>query len=279
MATDPTDAQVIDQTPAPVQREPRPAPFMAGGALAAMIPQTSEEYARMATLLIDAGCVPASYEGKAGENQYRETRAKLIIGLMKSVEIGVPPLTGINGIMIVNNRPSVWGDLAVALVQRDGHLEKMEVRKIGPEPVPGTPLDKWDRGFGFRVMMWRRGQEQPYVGEFTVGDARRASLWENTRKQPWINYPLDMLFNRARAKAMRAGFSDSLHGMSIVEEARDVAPEPTKISAASILDDEPEPPAAPAIEHQPQPPAQDFGSAETRETLSNEPTEQKDKLL
>ncbi len=288
MATDPDNAQAggtppTDQTPAPQQREPRPAPLQAGGALAAMIPQTSEEYGRMAELLIYAECVPASYAPKEGafasQEAFKKTRAALIIGLMKSVEIGVPPLTGINGIMIVNNRPSVWGDLAVALVQRDGHLAKMEVRKIGPEPIPGTPLDQWDRGFGFRVLMWRRGQETPYEGTFTVGDARRAGLWENTRKQPWINYPLDMLFNRARAKAMRAGFSDSLHGMSIVEEARDVAPEPQKISAASILNDEPEPPAAPAIEHQPQPPAQDFGTAEAREALSNEPGEQKDKLL
>lgn len=284
MATDLETAQApVDQTPAPQQREPRPAPLQAGGALAAMIPQTSEEYGRMARLLMDADCVPASYAPKEGMNSspeaWRKTQAALIIGLMKSVEIGVPPLTGINGIMIVNNRPSVWGDLAVALVQRDGHLEKMEVRKIGPEPVPGTPLDKWDRGFGFRVMMWRRGQDQPYVGEFTVGDAKRAGLWENTRKQPWINYPLDMLFNRARAKAMRAGFADSLHGMSIVEEARDVAPEPERISAASILSDEPAEPAAPAIEHQPQPPAQDFGTAEAREALADQPVERGEKLL
>lgn len=248
MTTETEIAPPIDQTPAPVHREPRPLPFMAGGALAAMIPQTADEYGRMASLLMDADCVPASYAPREGMNSSpearRKTRAALIIGLMKSVEIGVPPLTGINGIMIVNNRPSVWGDLAVALIQRDGHLEKMEVRKIGPEPEPGTPLNKWDSSFGFHVLMWRRGQDAPYEGRFTVGDARRAGLWENTRRQPWINYPLDMLFNRARAKPSRAGFADSLHGMSIVEEARDVAPEPERISAASILSDEPL-----AIEH------------------------------
>lgn len=241
--TETTD-QPVDQTPA--RREPRPQQFTAGGPLAAMIPQTAEEYARMASLLIDAECVPDSYRSKAdGEQGYRETRAKLIIGLMKSVEIGVPPLTGINGIMIINNRPSVWGDLGVALIQRDGHLEKMEVRRFGPDPHPGMQLNDWAREFGYRVTMWRRGQELPYIGEFTVDAARRASLWENTKRAPWIYYPHDMLFNRARAKAMRAGFADSLHGMSIVEEARDVAPEPVKPSVGMILSDEPA-----AIEHQ-----------------------------
>ena len=117
----------VDQTPAPAQREPRAlVPFTAGGDLAPMIPQNPEEYARLAGLLIDAGCGPASYESpKEGVEGLWEMRAKLIIGLMKSVEIGVPPITGLNGIMIVNNRPSVWGDLGVSLIQRSGHLAKM----------------------------------------------------------------------------------------------------------------------------------------------------------
>jgi len=61
----------------------------------------------------------------------------------------------------------------------------------------------------------------------------------NHKKQPWIYYPKDMLFNRARAKPLRRGFADSLHGMGIVEEERDIAPDPVKKSAASLLDDEP----------------------------------------
>lgn len=236
----PETVATVDQTPALSQREPRElVEFKAGGALDAMIPRTPEEYARMAKLLIDANCVPASYAPRDASPQ--QVRAGLIIGLMKSVEIGVPPITGLNGIMIVNNRPSVWGDLAVALVQRTGQLANHQVMKIGSEPAPRTPLDQWSDNFGYRVCYWRKGQEGAYVGEFTVADARRAGLWENTRKQPWIYYPLDMLFNRARAKALRAGFADALHGMGIVEEERDIAPDVEhKSSAASLLSDEPE---------------------------------------
>lgn len=235
------EAQPVDQTPPLAVREPKAiTPFVAGGALAAMVPQTPEEYARLAGLLIEAGCIPASYESReAGEKGFRETRAKLIIGLMKSVEIGVPPITGLNGIMIVNNRPSVWGDLAISLVQRGGQVAKMEVHKFGPEPQPGQNIADWSAEFGYRVMIWRKGQDMPYIGEFTVGDAKRANLWLNTRKQPWINYPLDMLFNRARAKALRMGFADYLHGMGIVEEERDLVIEHKPETAASLLSDEP----------------------------------------
>jgi hypothetical protein len=231
--------QVIDQTPPPQEREAREiVPFQAGGGLNAMVPQTPDEYARMARLIIDSGCIPASY----GNGSPTEIRAKLIIGLMKSVEIGVPPITGLNGIMIVNNRPSVWGDLAISLIQRSGALAKMEVHQFGPLPTPSNlPIDQWDNGYGYRVLMWRKGQETPYVGEFTVGDARRAGLWLNTKKQPWILYPKDMLFNRARSKAARSGFADALHGMGIVEEERDHAPEhDTAARTQNLLSDEPE---------------------------------------
>lgn len=243
------DAEIItDQAPPLRDREPREiVPFVAGGALAAMIPQTPEEYGRLANMLGLAGCVPASYSGGTVE----ETRAKLIIGLMKSVEIGVPPITGLNGIMIVNNRPSVWGDLGISLIQRSGQLAKMEVHEVGPHPQPhDLPLMEWQGEFGYRVMMWRRGQETPYVGEFRVGDAKRAGLWLNTKKDPWIKYPKDMLFNRARAKACRMGFADALHGMGIVEEERDWAPDPEAARTPSLADDEPVTvlPATPAPE-------------------------------
>jgi len=233
----------VDQTPALREREPREiVPFTAGGALAAMIPQNPAEYARLAGLLLDAGCVPASYESGADDRDrwVRETRAKLIIGLMKSVEIGVPPITGLNGIMIINNRPTVWGDLAVALIQRSGELRSMEVRAIGPQPQPDQSPDKWDSSYGYRVVMWRQGQGMPYVGEFTVDDAKRAGLWMNHKKKPWVYYPKDMLFNRARAKASRMGFSDVLHGMGIVEEERDIETiEATRPDTAALFSDEP----------------------------------------
>lgn len=139
--------------------------------------------------------------------------------------------------------PALWTDEHFVMLSPLARLFFLGIltEQIGQAPEPGLPLDKWDSGYGFRVIMWRKGQEGGYVGEFTVGDARRAGLWENHKKKPWICYPKDMLFNRARAKPLRAGFADALHGMGIVEEERDVAPEiEHKIDTAALLSDEPE---------------------------------------
>ena len=50
-----------------------------------------------------------------------------MMGVLKALEIGVPPQTGLAGLYVVNNRFSVFGDLAAALVQRTGKVAKQEV--------------------------------------------------------------------------------------------------------------------------------------------------------
>jgi hypothetical protein len=59
-----------------------------------------------------------------------------------------------------------------------------------------------------------------------VRDARRAKLWNNPKKLPWVEHPKRMLKWRARAFAMRDGFADCLMGLSIREEVEDMTIEP-----------------------------------------------------
>jgi hypothetical protein len=138
-------------------------------------------------------------------------------------------MQALKGIAIINGRPSIWGDLAVALVQSKNLIEEMEHHYTG-EP------DADDRTC--HVVIKRRGQEKPYDGHFSVKDAKRAKLWLNPRKQPWIDYPERMLFNRARAFALRDGFADALAGLAIREELEDLPPEPKPVSL-EFLNDEP----------------------------------------
>lgn len=166
----------------------------------------------LADLLRNGDMVPSSYK----------TPEQVVIGLMKAMEIGVSPISGLANIMIINNRPSVWGDLAQALVQRAGvwdHHQKEELN--GPAPGPEVSLANWPDDYGWRVSIWRKGNPEPFVGEYTVGRAKRAGLWGNTKKVPWITDPISMLFNRARAFAIREGFADKLFGMGIIEEQMD----------------------------------------------------------
>jgi hypothetical protein len=63
---------------------------------------------------------------------------------------------------------------------------------------------------------WRRGEDNPIVGRFSVVDAKRAQLWGKTG--PWQQYPRRMLQMRARGFCLRDGFPDVLKGLYSREE-------------------------------------------------------------
>jgi hypothetical protein len=143
-------------------------------------------------------------------------------------------------------------------VQRGGQVTNHTEVRVGPAFPPDTPLGDWPPEYGWEVRYWRKGQDQPYIGRFTVRDAKRANLWMNSNKDPWIKYPDRMLFNRARAFALRDGFADALMGLSIAEEVMDAMPTVEEETVAenkrlsALTDDEPVTDAEEAPETPPQ---------------------------
>lgn len=229
----------IDETGARVA----PPDFRQSASIQPIIPQTFKEALEYADFIIAAGLAPDSYNfdrdseavKKDPKLQWKPDPQKVAIGILKSLEIGVPPLTGIANIAIINKRPSIWGDLAYALVQRSGKISKLEVVTLGRERVSeakageggeidhAPKLTDFPDGFGYHVKLWRHGPDEPvlYEWEFTVRDARRQGLWLNSKRQPWIIAPKRMLYIRALAPPMRTGFADCLAGLSIREEEED----------------------------------------------------------
>lgn len=220
-----------DEAPAPMPEETgralveRPKLEADHGNVLAIIPRNVDEAQRYASGLIAAGIVPDSYrfEGKKAN----DINAPLVLmGVLKAMELGLPPQTGIGSLYAVNGRFSVYGDGAIGLIQRNRLIAKHTERRIGPSFDPGTELGDWPDDYGWTVSYWRVGQEEPYVGTFTVRDAKRGGMWMNQYKKPWIQYPDRMLYNRARAFALRDGFADALMGLGIAEEERDRLPDP-----------------------------------------------------
>lgn len=198
-----------------------------GNAISPIVPRTIEEGFRLAQLIVKAGLAPSSYDNDP---------SKVVLGIMKGMEVGFPPITGLGTIMIVNNRACIWGDGAMALCQSRGVVEQVSVDWTGTPPnASDPPTDDW----GCIVRIWRKGQSQAYEGRFTVLDAKRAHLWMNPKKQPWCLYPQRMLLNRARAFALRDGFADCLSGLSIAEEMQDLPEAPPAVADTSFLDDAP----------------------------------------
>lgn len=206
----------------PTLHVPAKAELVAGNAIAPIIPRTIEEVSRIAKAVIVAGLAPDSYKQGGQE----EVISKVIVGIMKGAEVGLPPLTALANIAIINGRPCLYGDGAVALIQASGKVEKWQETYEGEE---GTD------GYTAICAIWRRGQETPYEGRFSIGDAKRAKL---LTKQPWIMYQSRMMMWRARTYSMRTGFADCLSGLSIAEEMQDLPVAPKPVDQA-FLDDTP----------------------------------------
>lgn len=227
----------------------------AGATIAGIIPRDITEAWRLSEAIVGAGMVPASYEVKAppgmtdaewmlSSEGHKAVTAKIMIGIMKGLEVGLPPITALSTIAVINNRPSIWGDGATALLQDSGRVEWMRER------MEGRPLeDDWTAICEIK----RKGQEEVYARTFSVADAKRGGLWG--KKGPWVSYPQRMLQMRARSWAMRDGFADVLSGLSIAEEVQDIPQaEETRAVATDFLDDDGTTDAsasAPRLEHQP----------------------------
>ncbi len=198
------------------------AELVTGNALSPIIPRTVEEVGRLADAVIAAGMVPNSYNGTNAAG----TKSKLMIGIMKGLEVGFGPITALSHICIINNRPSLYGEAAIALCHRGGAIEWAKHCFTGEEGK-----DDWTARYSIK----RRDQTGTYYGQFSVGDAKRAHLWANPKRTPWIEYPQRMLLARARAFALREGFADYLMGLSIAEEAEDLPAPPPITTDISFL--------------------------------------------
>lgn len=227
-------------------------PPKAGGAIQALVPSDMKELKYMAGLVISGGIAPASYDNDP---------KKIALGMMKAMEVGLPPITGLSWIAIINNRPVIWGDGAIALVQSKGLITKMEVVEVGATPEEAAETHGFSDDYGYEVRIWRKDQDSPYLGRFTVGDAKRAKLWMNTKKQPWMLYPRRMLRNRAAAFAIRDGFADALSGLHIREEIEDLPAPPPEKQDTTWLEDEPPAPVETVEEVEALPPPEEPGGS------------------
>jgi hypothetical protein len=171
-----------------------------------LAPQTFGEAVEFSKMLARSGMVPKDYVNKP---------EAVMVALQWGAEVGLGPLQALNGISIINGKPSLWGDAALALVR--GHPACAGVR----EGIEGE---------GEARVGWcevtRRG-EQPQRRTFSVADAKKAGLWN--KPGPWQNYPDRMLQLRARGFAIRDVFPDALRGVITAEEAQDMPPEPRSV--------------------------------------------------
>jgi hypothetical protein len=142
----------------------------------------------------------------------------VLVAIQLGAEIGLSPMAALQNTAVINGRPAIYGDAALALVRGSGLLVSYKEEEIG---------EAGSDGHGYRVTAVRQG-EQTAVETFTVGDAKRAKLWG--KSGPWTDYPKRMLRFRARGYVLRDLFGDVLKGLRTVEEARDIPSEPINVT-------------------------------------------------
>ena len=179
---------------------------------------TFEDAFRFSKLVATSDFAPKDFRGKP---------ESCLLAIQHGAELGLSPMQSLQSIAVVNGRPSVYGDTALAVCK-------------------GSPVCEWVRetieGEGEHMVAVcqakRRGDAQPVESRFGVAEAKKAGLWG--KQGPWTQYPRRMLQMRARGFALRDAFPDVLRGLVTAEEAADY----THVETELVRVTQPTPPVA-----------------------------------
>lgn len=201
------------------------------GSLIPLMPADAEGVYKVSKYLAASDLVPKSF-GQKPENVFA--------AIMYGREIGVSAMQALSNIAVVNGRPSVWGELATALVRQSGTCESLNYKFEGE----GIKLKCIAKGK-------RKGDAEAHEEVFSMEDAKLAGFAD---KDTYRKHPKDMLMWKALHRLFKFLWPDVLKGLSIQEVADD---EPMReIGKVEIVKEESA--AAPAkTEEKPEAPASD----------------------
>ena len=154
-----------------------------------------DQLARFAKMVHRSGMAPKAMD----------TVEKIAVAVVMGAEIGIAPMASVRNIAVINGRPSLWGDMMLALCQGTGELEDI----VETHDANGATCE-----------VKRKGRST-VNHKFTVDDAKKAGLWG--KGGPWSQYPERMMQMRARSFALRDAFADVLQGVYERQEAIDAS--------------------------------------------------------
>jgi len=161
--------------------------------------QSFDDAFRVAKMVASSPFAPKDFQGKP---------ELCFLAMQHGGEVGLSPMQSLQSIAVINGRPTIWGDAALALVQSSPVCEYVK---------------EYTEGQGDNLTAVceckRRGYPAPTVSRFSMADAKRAGL--AGKAGPWSQYPERMLALRARGFALRNAFADALRGLITAEEAQD----------------------------------------------------------
>jgi hypothetical protein len=161
---------------------------------------------RMASFIAKSGMVPDHFAGKP--------EAVLAI-IQYANERGLSPMTALNNTMRVNGRISTYGDLFKAPVFANAKRAGIKSIEMWFEDKDGKRLQRYQPGV-VQFALVKMAREIPafeYTAQYSVEEAKRANLWGNTSKRPWISDPEEMLMNRAFGRCAKKVCPELIAGL------------------------------------------------------------------
>lgn len=175
------------------------------------VPNNMKGALEYAEVLANSRLIPKIFQGKPSD---------VLVAMMWSKTLGVPVLQGLQGIAVINDRPTLWGDLMMAVCQKSGLVVDIS------EGLTGKDL----QSLVATCTVKRKDRPTPVVRSFSWADAVQAGL--DNKRNTWGAYPKRMLQMRARSQALRDAFPDVLMGLGSADEAIDMTPQQTSTGAA-----------------------------------------------
>jgi hypothetical protein len=160
---------------------------------------TFDDAFRFSKMVAASDFAPKDFKGKP---------ESCLLAIQHGSEVGLSPMQSLQSIAVINGRPTIWGDAALALVQSSPVCEYVREYTEGEGDALVAVCEAK-----------RKGYPAPTVVRFSMADAKRAGL--AGKSGPWTQYPARMLTLRARGFALRNAFADALRGLITAEEAQD----------------------------------------------------------
>lgn len=163
--------------------------------------------------------------------QYRDNPGNILLAIEIGAPLGFGAVQSINGINIIDGKPSMGADMVAALIRKAGH----KLRVHGDDQQAVAELVRAD------------DPEYTFSVTWTLERAQAAGL---LGKNNWKRYPAAMLKARAITEVAREGASDALYGVIYTPEElgaeTDAEGEVIDLPATAVSDrPATQPPAAP----------------------------------
>ena len=177
-------------------------------------PKSTAEAMELAKTLASSQLIPKAFQQRPGD---------VFVAMMWSHSLGIPIVQGLQGIAVINGKPSLYGDALLAVCMGSGQMADIE------ETVTGNADN-----LTATCKVTRRGKPTPVVSTFSIADARAAGLLG--KPGPWKQYTSRVLKMRARAFALRDAFPDVLSGIASAEEMQDVEGTATEKATENVAE-------------------------------------------